>query len=91
MDAERKFDLLEHLLKREKPHQAIVFCRTKRGTDKIERRLSKRFDLVACHFSTWHTTDPVRHAMFADRETYLPLDLLAKVDRCSMRHALEDV
>lgn len=49
----------------------------------------KRFDLVACHFTTWHTEDPVRHAMFADRETYLPMDLLTKVDRCSMRHALE--
>src|SRR5205085_3630284 len=48
VDAERKFDLLEHLVKRENPHQAIVFCRTKRGTDKIERRLTKRFDRVAC-------------------------------------------
>ncbi|MBI3838619.1 MAG: DEAD/DEAH box helicase [Planctomycetia bacterium] len=48
VDAERKFELLEHLIKRESPHQAIVFCRTKRGTDKIERRLTKRFDKVAC-------------------------------------------
>jgi ATP-dependent RNA helicase DeaD len=48
VDAERKFDLLEHLIKRDSPHQAIVFCRTKRGTDKIERRLTKRFDKVAC-------------------------------------------
>jgi ATP-dependent RNA helicase DeaD len=48
VDAERKFELLEHLLKREKPRQAIVFCRTKRGTDKVERRLTKRFEHVAC-------------------------------------------
>jgi len=48
VDAERKFELLEHLLKRESPQQAIVFCRTKRGTDKIERRLTKRFKDVAC-------------------------------------------
>jgi ATP-dependent RNA helicase DeaD len=48
VDGERKFELLEHLLKREEPHQAIVFCRTKRGTDKIERRLAKRFKDVAC-------------------------------------------
>ena len=48
VDAERKFELLEHLLKREQPQQAIVFCRTKRGTDKVERRLAKRFDNVAC-------------------------------------------
>jgi ATP-dependent RNA helicase DeaD len=48
VDPERKFELLEYLLKRETPKQAIVFCRTKRGTDKVERRLTKRFDNVAC-------------------------------------------
>ncbi len=48
VDADRKFELLEHLLKREDPRQAIVFCRTKRGTDKVERRLVKRFEHVAC-------------------------------------------
>ena len=48
VDGDRKFDLLEHLLKREEPQQAIVFCRTKRGTDKVERRLTKRFKDVAC-------------------------------------------
>ncbi|MEX0978857.1 MAG: DEAD/DEAH box helicase [Pirellulales bacterium] len=48
VDPERKFDLLEYLVKRENPHQAIVFCRTKRGTDKVERRLSRRFQNVAC-------------------------------------------
>ena len=48
VDPERKFDLLEYLVKRENPAQAIVFCRTKRGTDKVERRLSKRFENVAC-------------------------------------------
>jgi asparagine synthase (glutamine-hydrolysing) len=51
--------------------------------------LNKHFDLVMCRFAHWSTADPVRYAMFADRETYLPMDLLAKVDRCSMRHALE--
>ena len=38
----RKFDLLERLLERENPRQVIVFCRTKRGTDKIYERLSRR-------------------------------------------------
>jgi len=38
----RKFDLLERLLDREKPRQVIVFCRTKRGTDKIFERLMRR-------------------------------------------------
>jgi ATP-dependent RNA helicase DeaD len=43
VDQEQKFDLLVRLLKREQPEQAIVFCRTKRGTEKILRRLSKHF------------------------------------------------
>jgi ATP-dependent RNA helicase DeaD len=40
VDPERKYELLTKLLEREKPQQAIVFCRTKRGTDKICRRLA---------------------------------------------------
>jgi ATP-dependent RNA helicase DeaD len=48
VDPERKFDLLERLLEREEPRQAIVFCRTKRGTDKVNHRLSKKFKAVAC-------------------------------------------
>nr|WP_145060237.1 DEAD/DEAH box helicase [Lignipirellula cremea] len=48
VDHERKFDLLLALLKREDPSQAIVFCRTKRGTDRIHRRLSKVIAGSAC-------------------------------------------
>jgi ATP-dependent RNA helicase DeaD len=44
VEQERKFDLLVALLEREQPEQAIVFCRTKRGTEKVYRRLSKRFE-----------------------------------------------
>jgi len=40
----RKSDLLEKLLKREQPEQAIIFCRTKRGTDRLHRQLSRSFD-----------------------------------------------
>lgn len=36
-----KLDLLISLMHREKPAQAIVFCRTKRGTDRLQRRLSE--------------------------------------------------
>jgi ATP-dependent RNA helicase DeaD len=43
VEQEQKFDLLVELLKRDKPEQAIVFCRTKRGTEKILRRLLKSF------------------------------------------------
>ena len=46
VDQSRKFDLLVQLLGREQPEQAIVFCRTKRGTERICRRLSKKFKQV---------------------------------------------
>jgi ATP-dependent RNA helicase DeaD len=48
VDAEQKFELLVRLLKREKPRQAIVFCRTKRGTERVYKRLSKLTRSVAC-------------------------------------------
>ncbi|MEX2176209.1 MAG: DEAD/DEAH box helicase [Pirellulaceae bacterium] len=42
VDPQRKFELLLRLLSREKPSQAVIFCRTKRGTEKIFQRLSKK-------------------------------------------------
>jgi len=47
VDPGQKFDLLVKLLTREDPKQAIIFCRTKRGTDKIYQRLAKREKNVA--------------------------------------------
>lgn len=41
VDPTQKFDLLLKLLERENPHQAIIFCRTKRGTDRVGLRLAK--------------------------------------------------
>jgi ATP-dependent RNA helicase DeaD len=46
VDQEKKFDLLVRLLEREQPAQAIVFCRTKRGTDRVWRKLSKKLTSV---------------------------------------------
>jgi ATP-dependent RNA helicase DeaD len=46
VDQERKYDLLMKLLEREQPAQAIVFCRTKRGTDRVWRKLSKKLSGV---------------------------------------------
>jgi ATP-dependent RNA helicase DeaD len=43
VDPERKFGLLVKLLQREEPQQAIIFCRTKRGTDRVYQNLSKKF------------------------------------------------
>ena len=49
VDPERKFDLLLKLIEREDPAQAIIFCRTRRGTEKIYRRLSRQVsESVAC-------------------------------------------
>lgn len=42
VEEQRKFDLLVKLLEREEPEQAIVFCRTKRGTDRVTRKLTKK-------------------------------------------------
>jgi ATP-dependent RNA helicase DeaD len=48
VDPERKFDLLVALMKRDEPKQAIVFCRTKRGTDRVHRQLSRKIKEVEC-------------------------------------------
>jgi ATP-dependent RNA helicase DeaD len=48
VDPQRKFDLLLRLLVREEPRQALIFCRTKRGTEKVFQRLSKKLGDVAC-------------------------------------------
>ncbi len=40
---DKKVELLEKLLERENPHQAIIFCRTKRGTDRLYRQLSRTY------------------------------------------------
>jgi ATP-dependent RNA helicase DeaD len=41
VEHERKFDLLVHLLERDKPRQCIVFTRTKRGADKLANSLHR--------------------------------------------------
>jgi len=46
VDPERKFELLVKLLQRENPTQAIVFCRTRRGTDRLQRRLARKMKSV---------------------------------------------
>ncbi len=48
IEPERKFDLLVKLLEREEPKQAIIFCRTKRGTDKLADRLGRKISQVSC-------------------------------------------
>ena len=47
VDGDRKFPLLVRLLGRERPKQAIVFTRTKRGADQVHARLEPRLPGVA--------------------------------------------
>jgi ATP-dependent RNA helicase DeaD len=46
--ASMKFEILIKLLKREQPQQAIIFCRTRLGTERLYRQLHKsgQFELV---------------------------------------------
>lgn len=48
VDKDRKFDLLVRLLHRDQPQQAIIFCRTKRGAQRIYERLAKHFPAAGC-------------------------------------------
>ena len=48
VDKVKKFELLQRLIDRENPEQAIIFCRTKRGTDKLAKRLKESFSNVGC-------------------------------------------
>ncbi|HVX13576.1 MAG TPA: DEAD/DEAH box helicase [Pirellulales bacterium] len=45
---EKKFELLVKLLRRDEPRQSIVFCRTKRGTERVYRHLQKKIEGVDC-------------------------------------------
>jgi ATP-dependent RNA helicase DeaD len=47
VDKSRKFEALIALLELECPDQAIVFCRTKRGTDKVTRNLMNVFEEIS--------------------------------------------
>ena len=48
VDKAKKNELLQRLIKRDEPEQAIVFCRTRRGTDKLAKRLKETFPNVGC-------------------------------------------
>jgi ATP-dependent RNA helicase DeaD len=47
VNADRKMDLLLHLLKRDRPRQCIVFTRTRRGADRLAERLRRSVSGVA--------------------------------------------
>jgi ATP-dependent RNA helicase DeaD len=47
VDPQRKFGLLVKVLLKERPQQAIVFCRTKRGADRLYERLKTKLPHIA--------------------------------------------
>ncbi|MEZ6072503.1 MAG: DEAD/DEAH box helicase [Pirellulales bacterium] len=47
VDNDRKFPLLLKLMEREQPQQSIIFCRTKRRTDRIARQLGEHVKNVS--------------------------------------------
>ena len=41
VEEDRKFELLHRLIQREDPDQAIIFCRTRHGSDRLAKQLGK--------------------------------------------------
>jgi len=63
VDQMRKYDALVQLLKQEEPAQAIIFCRTKRGADRVGRMLESQFaNLATIHGDL---AQPVRDKVMA--------------------------
>jgi ATP-dependent RNA helicase DeaD len=73
VDGIQKFELLERLIQREEPKQAIIFCRTKRGTERIYQRLSKKLADAATIHGDLHqgARDRVMAAFRAGKVRYL--------------------
>jgi len=44
---ENKFEVLVRLIERDNPAQGIIFCRTRRGTEKLSLKLAKKFAQTA--------------------------------------------
>ena len=56
VDHDRKLRTLARLLMQERPNQALVFCRTKRGADNLHRKLSANLPGVSVIHGDLHQT-----------------------------------
>ena len=66
---------------------ATIYCRPRFRAS--AGRLSSPSDVVREHFNVDAPLDPLQRAQYADIMTYLPGDILIKVDRASMANSLE--
>jgi ATP-dependent RNA helicase DeaD len=66
LPAQMKYDVLVKLLHRESPEQAIIFCRTKLGTEKLYRKLFKSGSLQAVGTLHGDMSQGARDAMMRD-------------------------
>ncbi len=89
---DEKFSALLKLVTREKPQQAIIFCRTKRGTDRIAQRLAKKHDCVAAIHGdlTQRARDRVMEQFRAGKVRYLvATDVVGRgIDVSSISHII---
>jgi len=92
VDGERKFDLLLCLLKRDRPRQAIIFCRTKRGADRLFHRLGRKLESVdVIHGDLTQTARDRAMRRFRDGETRLLVatDVMGRgIDVTSISHII---
>ena len=85
-----KYALLTWLIEKEDPKQAIIFCRTRRGAERLYQKLSKEFDSVGCMHGELSQRDRNRH-MLAFREERLRMmvatDVIGRgIDVSSVSH-----
>jgi ATP-dependent RNA helicase DeaD len=92
VDHDRKLRTLAQLLVQERPNQAIVFCRTKRGADNLHRKLSHKLPGVSViHGDLQQTMRDKAMRQFRDGTTRLLIatDVVGRgIDVSSVSHII---
>ncbi|MDR1492445.1 MAG: DEAD/DEAH box helicase [Planctomycetaceae bacterium] len=92
IDIDRKLDGLICLLKEQNPKQAIVFCRTKRGADRLKRLLEDQFkSLEALHgdMSQSVRDSVMKHFRAGDLQILVATDVVGRgIDVSGISHII---